>query len=484
MKQTDGTFHATRDLAGITGGVPAAKLRLAGLTLTALLGSLLVVWVSRTTWQRVEGLQRGFGGLKADNFSLGVRVRAEVQRLNDTLLRYRLRRDTNDAAAFRADAQAFKQWLDQNRANTTTPVEREFFEQVTRAYDEYLAEGAQVLEASPGWLRLTPARDFRKSYEKVQSQSRGLLNLCDAFTSNQRASFAGFLKESNATLSTFEQLLRLLLALMLTLVAALVVLVYRGMIAPLRHQLAQTQALIVRQEKLASLGALAAGVAHEIRNPLTAIRFRLHSLKKHLPGAGADDEDAGVIGDEITRLERIVRDFLQFARPSEPDLVAMPVQRLFDEVRGLLGVPLKKAAIELKAEPADGAWVRADPQQLKQVLINLVQNSADSIGRNGVITLRVRNGSGSGHKDNGQAVVLEVADNGKGIPPEVRKRLFDPFFTTKEGGTGLGLPIAARIVEKHGGELRYQTELRRGTTFSVILPRVQEHESPDSADRG
>jgi signal transduction histidine kinase len=484
MKQTDGAFHSKNGLTGGTGSVPAAKLRLAGLALTALLGSLLVIWVSRTTWQRVEGLQREFGGLKADNFYLGVRVRAEVQRLNDTLLRYRLRRDTNDAAAFRADAQDFKQWLDQNSANTATPLEREFFDKVTIAYDDYLAASTPVLEASPGFLRLTPSRDFKKSYEKVQNQSRALLNLCDSFVANQRASFTTFLKESNGTLTIFKQLLGLLLALMLALAAALVVLVYRGMIAPLRHQLAETHALIGRQEKLASLGVLAAGVAHEIRNPLTAIKFRLHSLKQHLPGAGAEDEDAGVIGNEITRLERIVQDFLQFARPSEPELVTMPAQRVFEEVRGLLGVPLKKAAIELRVEPAAAAWVRADPQQLKQVLINLVQNSADSIGRNGVINLRVRNGSGSGRQDSGQAVILEVADNGKGIPPEVRKRLFDPFFTTKEGGTGLGLPIAARIVEKHGGELRYQTELRRGTTFSVILPRVHEHESSDSPDRG
>jgi signal transduction histidine kinase len=78
--------------------------------------------------------------------------------------------------------------------------------------------------------------------------------------------------------------------------------------------------------------------------------------------------------------------------------------------------------------------------------------------------------------------VVEVADNGKGIPPEVRKRLFDPFFTTKEGGTGLGLPIAARIVEKHGGELRYQTDLRRGTTFSIVLPRVLKDETENTPD--
>jgi signal transduction histidine kinase len=476
MKQTDGTFHSTDGLTGITSRLPVAKLRLAGLTLTALVGSLVVIWINHTTWQRVESLQHEFAGLKADNFYLGVRMRNDIQRLNDTLLRFRLRGDTNDAAAFRADAQAFKDWLDQNSTNTITPVEREFFNQVTIAYDDYLAESTRVMETKPGWLQ-SQASVFKTSYEKVQNQSRRLLNLCDSFISNQRSSFANFLRESNDTLTTFKQLLRLSLVLLLTLAAALVVLVYRGMIAPLRHQLTETHAIIVRQEKLASLGVLAAGVAHEIRNPLTAIKFRLYSLKKSLPAAGVDNEDATVIGNEITRLERIVQDFLQFARPSDPELVTIPVQRILEEVHELLKLQLKKSAIELKLESSDSAWVRADTQQIKQVLINLVQNSADSIGHDGVITLGVRNGYVSGRKGTGETVLVEVTDNGKGIPPEVRKRLFDPFFTTKEGGTGLGLPIAARIVEKHGGELRYETELRRGTTFSVILPRVNENET-------
>ena len=118
--------------------------------------------------------------------------------------------------------------------------------------------------------------------------------------------------------------------------------------------------------------------------------------------------------------------------------------------------------------------MRADTQQIKEVLINLIQNSADSIGRKGAITLRVH--------DEADTAVLEVADTGKGIPAEVQNRLFDPFFTTKEGGTGLGLPIAARIVEKHGGELRYQTQLNRGTTFAIVLPHADEHEPKNSAD--
>jgi signal transduction histidine kinase len=473
----DGTFHSTDSPAGVIGKRPVAKLRLAGLALTAMLGSLLVVWVSHTTWQRVESLRREFTGLKADNFYLGVRVRSNIQRLNDTLLRYRLRGDTNDAGIFCADAQAFKQWLDQNSTTSITPVEPEFFNQVMVAYDDYLANSLQLLRTSLGRLQSAQDREFKNSYEKVQNQSRHLINLCDSFISNQRSSFSHFLKESNDTLTSFKQLLRLSLALLLALAAALVLLVYRGMIAPLRLQLTETHAIIVRQEKLASLGVLAAGVAHEIRNPLTAMKIRLYSLKQHLPGASAETEDAAVIGGEIIRLERIVQDFLQFARPSEPELVATRLQRIIEEVRELLKLQLKKTGIELEVEASDSFWVRADTQQIKQVLINLIQNASESIGRNGVITLRVRKGPGFGGGGGGKTVSLEIADNGKGIPPEVRRRLFDPFFTTKEGGTGLGLPIAARIIEKHGGQLRYQTEVGHGTTFRVILPRIHEHET-------
>ena len=238
------------------------------------------------------------------------------------------------------------------------------------------------------------AKDFQVSYEKVQKQSEHLLSLCDTFIDNQRSAFDAFLRESNRTLAGFKRLLQIAAGLLLVLAAALLLLVYRGMIAPLRLRLTESQAIIARQEKLASLGVLAAGVAHEIRNPLTAIKFRLFSLKKSLPAAA--QEDADVIAGEISRLERIVKDFLQFARPSEPELVAMPAERIMQEVHDLLQPQLEKSAIKLKMEASEPAWVRADTQQIKQVLINLIQNSADSIGRNGVITLRVSGQSGAG----------------------------------------------------------------------------------------
>ena len=134
---------------------------------------------------------------------------------------------------------------------------------------------------------------------------------------------------------------------------------------------------------------------------------------------------------------------------------------------------LEEANIKLVFEDVTPAWIHIDPQQIKQVLINLIQNAADSIGENGSITLRARLDEKRISDRSMEVVILEVSDTGKGIPSDVEKRLFDPFFTTKDFGTGLGLPIAARIVEKHQGALQYQTQINHGTTFGIILPSAQ-----------
>lgn len=446
---------------------PASRLRLLGFLLTALFGSVLVVWASFITWQRADILQHRFSSLNADSFYAGVRMRGDIERLNDTLLRYRLHGDPADADAFRAGTRDFKARLARYNANAATPLEKDFFQRIGAAYADYLTDSARVLESTRAhWSSTQLARDFQDNYETVVQQSEDLLSLCDTFIDNQRSDFDNFLKGSNRTLANFKQLLAFSAALLIVFGALVLLLIYRGLIEPLRHRLTESTAIIARQEKLASLGVLAAGVAHEIRNPLTAIKFRLFSLKKLLPAAAA--EDAGVITQEIARLERIVKDFLEFARPSEPDLVAVPVLRVVQQVRDLLQPQLEKSAIRLQLEESPPLWINADIQQIKQVLINLIQNSADSIGRDGVITLRVR-----GRK---AAVIIEVIDSGKGIPPDVQKRLFDPFFTTKEGGTGLGLPIAARIVEKHGGKIRFHTTDNHGTTFRVVLPAAEEED--------
>jgi len=248
-----------------------------------------------------------------------------------------------------------------------------------------------------------------------------------------------FLADSNKSLIYLRFLSLTSLALLLVAGGGLAVVVYRELIAPLQVKLVASQALVERQEKLASLGMLAAGLAHEIRNPLTAIKAWLFIQKKHLMPGTPEEADTEVIADEINRLERLVKDVLLFAKPSDPELKILPVEDLLREVQRLMGPQLASNSIQLHYENSVNALARVDPQQIKQVLINLVQNAAESIGQEGAITLRARLENKRLAETQTDAVILEVTDTGKGIAPEVEKRLFDPFFTTKESGTGLGL---------------------------------------------
>jgi signal transduction histidine kinase len=250
----------------------------------------------------------------------------------------------------------------------------------------------------------------------------------------------------------------------------LVFLGYRVMVAPLRRRLREREAMLQKRQKLAHFGELAAGLAHEIGNPLTAINARLFALQRGLAHGTAEYEDAAEIRKEIERLERTVKGFLQLARPGEPSFVRMQAGPLLREVRDLMAAQLREASIELNIDRVTEAQFQGDPLQLKQVLINLVKNAADSIGRDGVVTLRARHGQFRLKGRSTEAVAIEVQDDGPGIAPEVQERLFDPFFSTKENGTGLGLSISARIVEAHGGNLQFETEPGRGTIFSVVLP--------------
>jgi signal transduction histidine kinase len=169
-------------------------------------------------------------------------------------------------------------------------------------------------------------------------------------------------------------------------------------------------------------------------------------------------------------LERIVRDVLQFARPGEPMLERQGALAFLHEVTALMAPALEKRAITLTVEPGDELYAYLDPAQMKQVLINLIQNAADSIGEAGRISLRACRAVLPLARRRTEAVALEVADTGRGIPPEVQARLFDPFFTTKASGTGLGLAIAERLAQNHGGGLQFRTQAGRGTTFSIVLP--------------
>lgn len=450
------------------------RFRLAGLALAMGLMVTLMVWTAHTSWRRIGELQEKLTAVQLESFHLADHFQESILQLNNTLLRYQLRPEVPTWEQFLKGSRELDRWIDEQVPKLNTPREKELLLQLNTAYDGYLAAARQIednSQSAPG------SGSSLAHFARFEIESERLLHLGYELANAHHESLTLFLAGSNRSLANLRSLLLGALFLLLVFAAGLAVVIYREMIAPLRVKLVESEAQLERQEKLAALGVLAAGVAHEIRNPLTAIKARLFSLEKLLDPLGPANSHRGVIDREINRLDRIVKDFLQFARPSDPKLISVWAEPALREVQSLLGPHLEKNQIQLALEPAPAARVCIDPEQIKQVLINLVQNAADSIGQQGTITLRLRRDLANLGGRNATVAVLEVVDTGKGITPEVEKRLFDPFFSTKEGGTGLGLAIAARIVEKHGGLLRYQTQVNRGTIFGIVLPLVEHEES-------
>ncbi len=460
--------------------LPRAWTRWLGFGLAALASLTLAVGIERNTWQQAGALEAELAAIRAESFYLGVQLRAGIWRLDGRLLRFQLSDDEEERAGFQGESRELSAQIEQMKPHLATAREMQLLNQTDAAFRTYLADAAPLLDQGIRGIRRDTTERLAR---EISAKSAEVLRLCDELVAAQHAAWEAVLAKSQRSTTSLIRTMQLSAALVLVLSAGLLLLAYRTFIAPLRSRLDASAALLERHEKLASLGTLAAGVAHEIRNPLAAIKFRLFSLKDSIASGAPDSEDLQVISDEINRLERIVQDFLRFARPSEPKFARVSAQQLLQEVLALLRPQYEQQAVRLTVEASDNLWLRADEEQIKQVLINLAQNAAESAGRDGSVTLHARPGGARVAAGAQPVAVLEVADTGPGIPPEVESRLFDPFFSTKEGGSGLGLPIAARIVENHGGQIHYQTQRNCGTTFSVVLPRWTDDVTTHTPDR-
>lgn len=223
-----------------------------------------------------------------------------------------------------------------------------------------------------------------------------------------------------------------------------------------------------REEHLAFLGALAAGLAHEIRNPLSTLSVNLQLLREDWEQPVTEKEQRSyrkiqTLLRETKRLEQIVSDFLRFAAGHDLRRETVGLPSLLDEQLEFIGPAAARAGIRIHREvdPALPA-VQADAGLLRQALLNLLLNAQQAMPRGGDLTVRARRES--------ENVFVEISDTGVGIPEEIRERIFNVYFSTKPGGTGLGLPTAKRIVEEHGGSITVESAPGRGTTFRVRLP--------------
>lgn len=240
----------------------------------------------------------------------------------------------------------------------------------------------------------------------------------------------------------------------------------KGRLSQSRQQLLDAQRQILHAEKLASIGRLASGVAHEINNPLHGLKNCLFLIGREAENPAKVREVLGLADESVDHIATIVQKLLNFSRPKAKEIAKIDLHEDIAKVLALLGYRLEKGGITIEQD-LDPALplIHADSQLLQEVIMNLLLNSFDSLENGGTIRLTTR-------RSGENTIRLSIADTGCGIDPEHLDKIFDPFFTTKEEGkgTGLGLSVSLGIIEAHGGTISVISQPRAGTTFTVTLP--------------
>ena len=329
-----------------------------GSALAILVLLLAAIWVGDNTWRDLRQLRGSFVFMQAEDLSTAEYIEASIRDLDVMALHIDLRHDQAEQAAFQKLSREVEQCVREHRQTFTLPEQRQMMGRIEPALMAHLSFMTNLMDEG---AQVSALHSSKTHLEQVEGSAAPVLDLCRRLKASELAEQAQFMQQSQRALEGIRNLLIGVLAALIALAGAALVAIYRSVIGPLRAEVSQSRALAARNEKLASLGTLAAGVAHEIRNPLTAINVRLHSLKKGLTPNSSEQEDAWVIGHEIERLECLIKEFLQFARPSEPKLVTVSADSLLAKAQSLLGAKLEKSSIQLNLQSVPDIWVRADP---------------------------------------------------------------------------------------------------------------------------
>jgi two-component system NtrC family sensor kinase len=227
-----------------------------------------------------------------------------------------------------------------------------------------------------------------------------------------------------------------------------------------------------RADRLASIGEMAAGIAHEIKNPLAGIAGVIQVLKKE---QAIGDPKRAVLDEVLSQVERMdkaVRNLLSFARPPEPRMTLVDINELISKLLDFLAPQFAKNAIVAERKLAPGLpWLTLDPDLVQQALINIALNAIQAMTDGGKFIIETKAVKPEG--ENPGSVEILFSDTGKGISQENLSRIFNPFFTTRQQGTGLGLSITQRIIEQHGGEINVMSSPGQGASFAIVFPYPQ-----------
>ena len=237
------------------------------------------------------------------------------------------------------------------------------------------------------------------------------------------------------------------------------------------RELKQSQDTLRRADRLSSLGLLTAGLAHEIRNPLVAIRTFTQLLPERYDDAEFREGFQGLALKEVDRICGLINDLLSFARPSKPNVAPENVNDVVDNIARILETQAKEKGMAISREFSESlpkVWI--DREQMKQVFMNLILNAIQAMKEGGSINIASRAVSRNGAEFSGEFVQVEIRDTGIGIPEEHLQHIFDPFFTSKDEGSGLGLAVSHQIVQEHGGFVTVESTVGKGTAFFIHVP--------------
>ncbi len=394
----------------------------------------------------------------------------------------------------------FSEQLGRAKALATTQSHQAAISDISREYDLYIREKDQVIK----YYKTGQAEYGAQLHQSVRNRFFAILQMCEDYKREHTESIlnakqdalveAARLRDTAMAVIVIHVFLVLLLAFLLVNqilnpVRALIIETSRdnkvelsgndvktlsrsvhGLIENVGQtqvELEKSRENLLQAEKMAMVGKLAAGMAHSVRNPFTSVKMRLFSLNRSLKLSGTQREDFEVISEEINHIDTIVQNFLEFSRPPKLKFQTISPSTVVDTAVQLLRYRLESYHVNAAVHrenilPA----VEADPDQLKEVLVNLIVNACEAMSNGGRIDINESVETCT----NKRAAVIRIRDNGPGIPNDIIKKVFDPFYTTKEEGTGLGLSIVDRIIREHGGKIMLNSKPGHGATFTLMLP--------------
>ena len=472
-------------------------LVLAALVLITFMGGVVMIWYT----YRIDGLITAVADENMKALETAEDLQIALANQKGFVSYYFLDGNPDWLRQLRDYQQRFNRKLKDAQALATSSEQKETLGRIAAEYAQYVTSRDKVIalykqgDSSAGALL----------HEEVRERFFTILALCERFKAVNVQNIIDARQESRAEAQRLRSIAVVAILMNFVLALILATIVVKEILGPIRDliqavthdavvtkkenvikvlshrvydlldnmdstqsELEKSRENLLQAKKLAVVGKLAAGMAHSIRNPFTSVKMRLFSLERTLELSDVQQEDFDVISEEIRHIDTIVQNFLEFSRPPKLAMQSVSPSTVVDTVIQLLSHRLKSYEVEV-AIVRDGALpeVEADPDQLKEVLVNLVINACEALGRGGAIKIEELVSRGPHGK---RETLIRVCDNGPGIPAGLHEKVFEPFFTTKEEGTGLGMSIAQRIVNEHKGWIDIAETEGGGTTVIVTLP--------------